>query len=196
MVTKQQIRLGRADHGIKLTCEEFAEGIFEPPWHYERVEGRLVVMTPSGHDHVDAVEYFRDQFVAYKLAHPDRIANVVSEAWIVIDEQTDRIADLGVYIKSPRNKARIPELAPDIVVEVASAGYTSLKRDYEEKREDYYRAGVKEYLIIDRIERRVTVFRRGRGKFTETILTPEDFYSTTLLPKLKIPLNRSIGGGD
>lgn len=192
MATKQQLQLGRADDGVKLTHEEFAEAAFEQPWRYERVNGRLSVLTPSGHDHVDAGEPFRDYFVAYKLAHPGKIANVVNEAWILIDDETERIADLAVYLKLPRGKMRIPHLIPELVVETASEGYTSLKRDYEEKREDYWRAGVKEYVIVDRFDHRVTVFRRGRGRFNEQILGPDEVYSTPLLPGLKIPLAKII----
>src|SRR5438105_2990243 len=145
-------------------------------------------MTPSGQKQHDAGEPFRDGYVAYKLAHPGRVANVVSEAWIVIDAKTERIADLAVYLKATRNKGDIPSVPPDVVVEVASEGYTSLRRDYEEKREEYERAGVKEYVIVDRFEHRVTVWRRSRGRFVESDLGPDDTYTTPLLPGLALPL--------
>lgn len=188
MVTKPRLRLGAADHGASVTHEEFSEAVHAEPWRYERVNGKLIVMAPCGQGHVDAAEPFRDHFVAYKLAHPGRIANVVSEAWIVIDDETERVADLGVYLKSTRSKGEIPYVAPDIVVEVVSAGYTSTRRDYEEKRSEYLRLGIKEYLIVDRFDRRVNVLRRGRGRYTETALGPGDTYLTPLLPGLKIPL--------
>lgn len=188
MTTRQQLRFGRTDDGVKLTHEEFADADFEEPWRYERVNGRLVVMSPSGPEHVNAGEPLRDQFVAYKLAHPGRVANVVNEAWIRITEDTERIADLAVYLKPQRSKLQIPDLAPDLVLEVASPGYTSLRRDYEEKRSDYLLAGVKEYLVLDRFEHRLTVFRRSRGRFVEQVLEGEETYTTPLMPGLKIPL--------
>ena len=51
---------------------------------------------------------------------------------------------------------------------------------------------VKEYVIIDRFERRVTVLRRGRGRFAESELGPRDAYTTSLLPGLKIPLKEIL----
>src|SRR5437870_1987195 len=117
MTTKFALHLGIADHGAALSREEFAEATYEEPWRYELVKGRLVVMTPTGHEHMAAGEPFRDAAVAYKLAHPDRVAHVVSEAWISIDEKTQRIADLAVYLKGARSKHEIPDLIPDLVFE-------------------------------------------------------------------------------
>jgi Uma2 family endonuclease len=192
MATKQQLRLGRSDHGLKLTHEEFADAVYEEPWRYERVQGRLAVMAPSGEEHVEGTRSFLEPLIGYKLAHPDRVARVVPEAWFVVDDETDRIADLAVYLKSARH-GKIPHARPDIVIETASEGYTSLRRDYEEKRDEYQRAGVREYLIVDRFEHCVTVFRRARGRYVETILGPDDVYTTPLLPGLKIPLQGIVG---
>jgi Uma2 family endonuclease len=54
MSTKSELHLGIADHGAPLSREEFAEATYEEPWRYELVKGRLVVMTPTGDDHVDS----------------------------------------------------------------------------------------------------------------------------------------------
>ena len=192
MPTNTIIQLGRADQGRKVTHEEFAEAVFEKPWRYERVKGRLSVMSPSGDKHVRATQPFLVAFFAYLSSHQDRVDQVVPEAWIRIDSSTERIADIGVYLKTTRPKAAIPDAMPELIVETASEGYTSLKRDYEEKREDYHRAGVREYVIVDCFERRLTVLKRGRSKFSETILGPEDAYSTALLPGLKIELKQIL----
>src|SRR5437867_4110704 len=85
MSTKTELQLGVADHGAVLSREEFAEATYDEPWRYELVKGRLVVMTPTGDQHVETAEPFRDALVAYKLSHPDRVARVVNEAWISID---------------------------------------------------------------------------------------------------------------
>jgi Uma2 family endonuclease len=192
MSAKTEIRLGVADHGEALSREEFAEAIFEEPWRYELVNGRLVVMSPSGQEHVETGEPFRDAVVAYKLAHPEQIAHVVSEAWISIDEKTQRIADLAVYLKSARLKVEIPERVPELVDETVSGGGEDRGRDYVDKRAEYQKAGVKEYAIVDRFEERVTVLRRSRGRFVASELGPGDTYTSPLLPGLKIPLRGII----
>ena len=80
MVARSQLQLGRTDAGVRLTHEQFAEAVFEEPWRYERVNGRLVVMVPSGHDHIDAGEPIRDHFVAYRQTDEGRRATAGAAA--------------------------------------------------------------------------------------------------------------------
>ena len=192
MSTKSALHLDIADHGAPLSREEFTEATYEEPWRYELVKGRLVVTTPTGNDHVDTGEPFRDAAVTYKLAHPERVASVVNEAWISIDEQNQRIADLAAYLKSSRARQAIPHWIPELVFEIVGGGGEDRKRDYVDKRADYLQIGVKEYVIIDRFERRVTILRRARSRFVESHLGPDDTYTTPLLPGLKIPLKDVI----
>ena len=192
MSTKTELHLGVADHGVKLTREEFGEAQYEQPWRYERVNGRLVVMSPAGHDHQIPNNFIRDHLGAYKLAHPEIVEYVFSEAWVTTTKTNDRIADIGVFLVAGKSKETSPDRAPDLVFEVVSGGGEDRKRDYVEKRAEYFRAGVKEYVIIDRFDSRVTVLRRLRGRFVESHLDPDDTYTTSLLPGLKIPLNGII----
>ena len=181
------LRLGLEDHGRAVSHAAFAAAQFDEPWRYERVQGRLIVMAPSGEGHVNHTEPFRDLLGAYKLAHPELVEKVVSEAWFFIDEDTDRIADIGVYLMASKGKALIPRRIPELVFEMVSEG--SDERDYVTKRSEYERAGVREYVIVDSRRHRVTIQRRVRGAgFRETRLGPEDAYSTPLLPGLRIPL--------
>lgn len=188
MLTRSQLQLGRADQGLRLSRRSFAEADYEEPWRYERVNGRLAVMAPAGDEHVEAMQPFLEKLVVYKVTYPDRIAKVVPEAWIAIPGATDRIADLAVYLKAARARRRIPIAVPEIVFEITSPGKVNLRRDYEEKRDDYRRAGVREYVIVDRFDHRVTIFRKARTRFVEVALTPAESYASPLLPGLEIPL--------
>jgi len=192
MSTKTELRLGVADHGVKLTREEFGEAQYEEPWRYERVNGRLVVMSPAGHDHQIPNNYFRDHLGAYRLSHPEIVECVISEAWVCTTKSSDRIADIGVFLVATKNKGTLPDRPPDLAFETVSGGGEDRKRDYVDKRAEYLRAGVKEYVIVDRFESRVTVLRRVRGRFDESELGPRDAYTTTLLPGLKIPLKEIL----
>ena len=49
-------------------------------------------------------------------------------------------------------------------------------------------AGVKEYWIIDRFLRPLTVVRRTTGKIIEKIITEGKTYRTALLPGFELPL--------
>ena len=69
--TRTNLRLGKRDEGRLVSPEEFAEAEFDEPWTYEREERRLIVLAPSGEDHIDASEPWRDQLVLYKRDRPD-----------------------------------------------------------------------------------------------------------------------------
>ena len=54
--------------------------------------------------------------------------------------------------------------------------------------------GVREYVIVDLHDQRVTALRLVDGKYDEQILKPSDTYRSLLLPGLEIPLQSIIGG--
>jgi Uma2 family endonuclease len=189
MPMQTELKLGVADHGLPLSVDEFAAAVFEEPWRYELVNGKLVVMSPTGDEHAVLQEEFLVPLAVYKASHPNRIDRVFTDAWISIDGSKQRIADLAVYLKGPRPRKRLPVAIPDLVFEIVSGGGEDRKRDYVDKRAEYLRIGVKEYVIVDRFQSRLTVLRRVRGRFVESHLGAGDVYTSSLLPGLKIPLN-------
>lgn len=188
MSTRPVLQLGVAEHDLKLSREDFAEAQFEEPWRYERVKGRLSVMSPAGPDHQRPNNLIRDYLGAYKLAHPEIVDCVFSEAWIAVDRGTDRIADIGVYLQSSQSSSMKPDQAPDLAFEIVSGGGEDRERDYVDKRAEYLQMGVREYVIVGCFEQRVTVLRRTHGRVVETHLGPANTYTTPLLPGLEIPL--------
>ena len=180
--------LGKPDHGRPTSTEEFAEAEYAEPWTYERVDGRLVVMSPEGTGHVLQSEPWRDRLGAYRLSHPEVVQAIVSQAWIHVDEDNTRIADIGVYLGGPLEALNIPEQVPELVLEFVSPGKAGRRRDYVEKRAQYERIGVAEYLIVDRFEKQVTVLSLVEGRYLERVLTPSDVYRTPLLPGFEVPL--------
>ena len=186
------LKLSRSDHGIRVSQAEFAEASYEEPWRYERVKGRLIIMAPCGSDHQYPNDRFRMHLDTYWSKHPGIIEQVTAEAWMQIDDETDRIADVGVYLVGSR-AGKLPHRVPDIAVEVVSEDTASYERDYSAKRSEYERAGVREYVVVDRFDRRVTVFRRHRGRFQESVLEEDEVYTSPLLPGLKISLKFVFG---
>ena len=186
-MSKPLLVLGRDDHGMFITHDEFAEAQYQEPWRYERVNGRLVVMNPSGHDHQASGSPIFAHLGAYMLSHSNVVEFVFPEAWVVIDDETERIADIGVYLKT--SSGRIPERVPELVFEIVSEGTADQHRDYDDKRAEYERIGIKEYVIVDRFQSRLTVFRLQQGRYQSQILGPSDSYTTPLLPGLEIPLS-------
>ena len=189
-MSTSQLYLTHEDEGRLLTRSEYADAGIEAPWRYERVNGRLVVMTPAGYDHHSTVEPIRNHLGAYKLSHPEVIEHVFQESWAAIENDTDRLPDIAVYLVG--GSGRIPGRVPDLVFEVVSESAEDRHRDYEEKREEYERIGVQEYVIVDRFEHRVTVLTLVEGQYQEAVLGPNDVYTSPLLPGLEIPLHEII----
>ncbi len=189
MPTVQSVlSLGPDDHGRAITAEEFAEANYAEPWKYEREDGKLIVMPPDGPAHDDCSEPVRDLLGAYRISHPDVVEKVVSEAWVRVDDGTDRIGDIGVFLIGPRSSINRPERVPEMMFEIVSPDRESRERDYVKKRQEYRRLGVLEYVAIDRRRHRATIYTDGPRGYRKRVLRPGDVYSSPLLPGLAIPL--------
>jgi hypothetical protein len=134
-------QLGPDDDGRLLTAEEFAEADYAGPWKYERERGRLIVMPPDGPGHDDCSEPVRDLLGAYRIARPDVVEKVVSEAWVRVDAGTDRIGDIGVFLVGPRSAIPRPGRVPELMFEFVSPDRESRDRDYCEEAEGVSLAG-------------------------------------------------------
>ena len=183
-----QIELGPLDAGRSVSSAEFALAFFEEPYQYERVAGRLEVMSPDGWEHVETSEPWRDYLGAYRLAHPEIVRRVTSQAWVRIDADNDRIGDIGVYLMRDPLPARTPDLVPDLIFEFVSPSRADRRRDYIEKRADYQRVGVREYIIVDRFDRQVTVLTLQDGRYAERVIQADGTYESPLLPGFAVPL--------
>ncbi len=185
------LQLGRADHGRPLTAEEFADASFDEPWKYERVGGRLVVMYPDSEAHDLCSDPWRDRLIFHKAAHPRVVEQVATEAWLFLSELIDRVGDIGVYLHPtdgsipPPRPGRVPEL----MFEIVSPEAKDRRRDYVEKKAEYHSVGVREYIVIDRFARKVTVFTHEPGGYAERVLTGSDVYETPLLPGFRVALD-------
>jgi Uma2 family endonuclease len=180
--TAGRIVLGPADQGRPLAREAFAEAGFLTPWKYERAGGRLVVMAPDGRGHDDCSETLRDHPGAYRLAHPELVERVVSEAWIRVGDGVDRIADIGVYLVETRGVLERLDRVPDLVFEVVSPGRDSRLRDYVEKWREYQGLGVQEHVIIDRSRARLTIYRRTPDGYRKAYIRWDGAYRSPILP--------------
>ena len=94
---------------------------------------------------------------------------------------------------------RLPDTdrdTPTILVEFVSKARRDVLRDYEWKRDEYLAAGVREYWVIDRFRRVMTVYRPGAFGPTHQIVTEPQTYETELLPGFVLPLARLLARAD
>ena len=185
---RTRVLLGLADNEREVDEADYLDAEFEEPYRYELVRGRLVVLSPNSEEHDDAAEPWRERLYAYKLAHRGVIQKIVPEAWVRISPKDFRIGDIGVYLTGDRSAQKRPVRVPEIMIEVLSPGQDSHDRDLVEKRDEYHAIGVLEYLIVDRLARRVIALVREPAGYAERILTEADTYTTPLLPGLSILL--------
>ena len=188
LTTLDPLHLGPLDVGRIISRDEFATASFEEPYHYERVEGKLKIMSPDGWEHVETSEPWRDELGAYRLAHPEIVRRVTSHAWVRIDGDNDRIGDIGVYLMRDQPSTQIPDLVPDLIFEFVSPSKEDRRRDYVLKRAAYERVGIREYVIIDRFDRKVTVLTLREGRYAERVIPADGRYESPLLPGFALDL--------
>ena len=184
------LKLTAHDAGVRLSAEEFASADFQEPFVYERVQGRLVVMSPAGPDHRKVSRPFRRELGLYWGLHPEGVDDVDVEGWVATSPDDDRIPEICVYLAGSASDQTVPHRVPDLIFEFVSSDRSDQERDYIDKRKEYHAIGVREYLIVDRFKSGVLVLtlRQGAEDFAERRLQPGDDYTTALLPGLTVAL--------
>ena len=124
------LQLGPDDAGVKLTHEEFAHADCQPPFRYERVRGRLVVMSPPGEEHRLVSKPFRRELGLYWGLNRDIVDDVDVEGWVATSDDDDRIPDICVYLVGETSSQRRPYRVPDLVFEFVSGSRADQERDY------------------------------------------------------------------
>lgn len=178
------LRLGPADHGRRMTLAEFQEADAEEGYRYELSRGVLEVTEVPNDPHGQVVSNCQGLLHHYHRQHPGLIQRIGGggEFRLYIPEfASGRNPDVAVVlVGTPKNeRGRRP---PSLVAEVVSK--RGEVRDYQEKREEYWAFGVREYWIIDPAARRVLLLNRREGEqaWTERELQGSDVIASELLP--------------
>ncbi len=185
--------------GLLMTTEEFdalPDKVFDRWLRYELINGVLIVTPPAGNAEVSPNEEFGYLVRYYKYNHPN--GSIVDE---VLSEQTiyatpnRRRADRAIWL----GLGRVPDVEKDIpaiIVEFVSAKKRDFIRDYETKRIEYLSIGVREYWIIDRFQRIMTVHRNLPEGLASVVVPETETYQTDLLPGFVLPLSRILAKAD
>jgi Uma2 family endonuclease len=180
------MKIGPLDHGRKMSLKVFEFAETEHAYHYELSRGYVTVSEIANFIHALIVSMIRDSLGAYRVAHPELdylIFNGMECKLLVPDLESERHPDIAVYLtrpKGPKNRTLWRRWIPGLVIEVVSAA--SDHRDYFEKRDEYWTLGVKEYWIVDGKRGQIVMLRRGKSKWIEKRLGPNDLCISKLLP--------------
>ncbi|HZW32638.1 MAG TPA: Uma2 family endonuclease [Isosphaeraceae bacterium] len=186
---KTLVKIGPADHGRKMSLEEFEHAEVQEGYLYELSRGIITVSDVPHRRHMLLVAATRDQLQDYKSLNRGRIHIIASgsECKLLIPTfDSERHPDLAVYLTEPppiEDASLWQHWFPEIVIEVVSP--SSRKRDYEEKPDEYLRRGAREYWVIDPRKRALVVMRRTRNRWTESLVRPPAIPRTRLLPGLE-----------
>ncbi|MGO9921115.1 MAG: Uma2 family endonuclease [Isosphaeraceae bacterium] len=188
-MSKTITKVGPADHGRRMSLDDFEEAEGEDGYLYELSRGVVTVVEIPHPFHFRLVDAIDRQLRAYLYQYPGRIVAIGggAECKLLIEGlQSERHPDLAVYKTAQPDAKTAREIwrrwVPEIVIEVASR--RSRNRDYGQKPEEYLRLGVKEYWIVDAEKRATIVMRRSRGRWIERTIRPPAGYRTRLLPGL------------
>jgi Uma2 family endonuclease len=192
MATVAPRLLGPADHGERMSLEEFEQADVDPGYLYELARGVLEVSeVPDDNPHGALVCWFYRILGRFMDANPGRIERFGggSEYRLVIPLlESGRHPDIAVTLKgTPKNvRGRRP---PALAVEIVSPGREAHDRDSKVKREEYLAYGLAEYWVVDPVERRVVVLLRDGGAWVERVFTkPGESAVGLVLPGFMVPL--------
>jgi Uma2 family endonuclease len=188
-------RIGPADHGQRMTLDEFIEADFEEGWLYELARGVVDVTEVPRPHHGRIVNRFARLFILYDVEHPGIIDYRAGGGECRIrlaGLQSDRHPDQAIYLNpEPKGPRPWTRWVPHIVVEIVSEGGED--RDYIEKREEYLRNGVSEYWILDPSKRQLLVLQRAGDIWEEAVVLPGTVYHTLFLPGLEVRPEELLG---
>ena len=193
----QRVRLDQSSNGMLMTPEEFdAVADYDDRYVYELIHGVLIVSPIPGESERDPNEELGFLFRLYQSTQPEgkNLDKTLSEQYIPLPDSRRR-ADRVVWI----GRGRVPDPSvdiPAIVAEFVSKRKRDRVRDYQEKRREYQALGVREYWVIDRFNRTMSVFKNIPGEPAETIVKAEETYRTPLLPGFELPLARLLKVAD
>ena len=179
--------------GIDMLPEEFDAAETEPDdgHTYELIDGRVIVMPPVSEFERGPNEKLCVLLVNYGSMNPagEALDLTLGESYVPHTFQRRR-CDRAVWCGYGR-KIDVRADVPQIAVEFVSKGRRSHRRDYEEKRDEYFtESDVTEYWIFNRFDRTLTVYRGVLDPedptANETVVRDAEVYATSLLPGFEL----------
>ena len=195
MKTHKRIDFGCA--GITMTPAEFdAIENYDKNYRYELIRGVLVVSPIASEAEADPNGELGFELRLYQRTHPEGRAldKTLFERYIYLEDsrrRADRVIWAGLG-RLPDPKVDVPA----IVVEFVSKSRRDWLRDSIEKRVEYLHLGVREYWVIDRFQRTLTVFRKSPAEPIEQVFDATAIYRTPLLPGFELKLAEILAVAD
>ncbi len=191
----RRLRIGPRSAGLLLTPAEFDRARFREGWRYELINGVLVVSPVPSREERDPNEELGYWLRQYRDSHPQGSSlDLTLPEEEIETKQNRRRADRAIWAGLGRDPGKGEP--PTIIVEYVSSGKINQERDYVAKRAEYREIGVREYWVVDRFRRIMTIFTFSGESDQERVITEQQSYSTPLLPGFELPLARLLSLAD
>ena len=159
---------------------------------YEVIEGELFVSRAPGLPHQVVAGNIQYQLRTYLESNP--IGSVIATPGLILSKYSGVIPDLVFYSHARGDEIIWNErlnAAPEIVIEILSAGRENISRDRIIKRKLYGQHGVKEYWIVDSENRSLELYRPTKQSLELVVtLRDNDEITSPLLPDFSCPLTK------
>lgn len=177
---------------IRLTVDEYLEADLPEGNRYELVNGVVELPPAPDVEHEEPRYTLTHALHEYQRSHPAAFATILPQATVVIPgKDSAREPDISVYRhkgRKGRGRKAWKEMMPLLVVEVVSPDQA--QRDYQDKKEDYWLAGIAEYWIVDPQEEAVTVLTRGKRTWRKSLFHTGQEARSTIPPGFAVPVAR------
>ncbi|MBP90841.1 MAG: hypothetical protein CMJ64_29715 [Planctomycetaceae bacterium] len=182
--------------GTPMTVEEFdAVTECDELYVYQLINGVLVVNPPPSIGERGPNDLLGYLLRAYGEQHSQGKALTYTAPEQTLRTVNRRRADRAIWAGFD-HVPDIDSTPPTITIEFVSESLRDRRRDYEVKRDEYLEVGIAKYWVIDRFQRKMTVFRHGDKGYAQVIVQEEETYQTPLLPGFELPLARILAEAD
>lgn len=165
----------------RMTLEEFLRWTDEDVWA-EWIEGEVRILIPVSDPHAQ-IFVFLVSLLQHFVEH-NHLGEIRTEPFtvklpqqnVVYSPDIFFVADERLHLLQPTHF----DGAPDLVIEIVSP--ESRRRDWGEKLENYQKAGVREYWLIDPERRRVDLYALSERGVLEPFPGENGIWRSRVLP--------------
>jgi Uma2 family endonuclease len=187
-----------ADHGRRMTYDEYMAGDYLPGYHYELIDGRLYVSPLAGLPESRLERWLDWHLTTYSRAHPE-VINFVSKARVFVPGRADVTVpepDMAAYhdfpLSAPLEDVHWEDVSPVLVAEVLVEGEPD--KDLVRNVELYLAVpSIREYWVIDGRDEpsrpSLIVHRRYRARWAVRTHAFGRTYRTRLLPGFELVID-------
>ena len=187
----QTLHIGPADHGRRLTIEEFEDAEIEEGYLYELARGILEVTQVPDDPHGFIVDIFNLRHRRISTTPPESDPPI---RWCGRIPTLASGNDLGAASRlfgcPPRHSQGSARTTAhrSWSSRWCRKGAEARDRDYLTKKDEYRAFGILEYWILDREMRRVTVLNRDGDVWAEAVFVDGQAASGLVLPGFAVPV--------